>query len=268
MRWRFALAAVLLVVGGFALGDVTENVQYLPLHRVTADRPGLLLNNPFGGAPAAPGVDPRWDGLFAGWHLDEVSDGSGAVNRVDVLGAFDLTDNNTVTSAVGLIVNAASFAQGTTEYLTHANIYNFSGTWTLVTWVKVSGTTNFRGVYRAGASGNRAYFNSGTYTLVVEVAGFTPPGFSSALDDGWHMLTVWHDDSDDTVGCSFDGAAATTFNPRNLSSDGAFALGATTPTGTNPFNGLMDETYLFSVVKSDADIASIYNSGTGVAYPN
>lgn len=62
-----------------------------------------------GGAATA---DPLLTGLKAYWKLDEASG-----TRSDSIGAYTLTDNNTVGSAVGKIGNAASSVAASSEYL-------------------------------------------------------------------------------------------------------------------------------------------------------
>ena len=215
------------------------------------------------------GVDPRWDDLVAGWKLDESSDGSAPVARADVLGTYELTDNNTVPSAAGLIGNAASFTAANTERLTVSSVFDFSGTWSIAIWVKVSGTTGFRGAYASQAGANvRGYFNTGTYSFVNEVVGYTPAGFSATLDENWHLVQIWHDNADDSIGCRFDGGADATFSPRNPAADTNFVIGATTTAGSNPFNGLIDEVYIWSRVLTSQERTDMYNSGAGRSYPD
>lgn len=220
-----------------------------------------------GGTSSGVVVNARWDNLVAGWKMDEESDGSAPVTRVDVLETYNLSDNNTVASGTGLIENAASFVSANSETLSVAGLPDFSGTWTYATWVKANGTVGFRGVVTTtGGTPFRAYFNNGGFVLVTEFNSFTPAGFSATLDSGWHLLVIWHDDSDDTIGCSFDGAAAATYNPRDLVSSTTLVIG--NALGGNYFNGEIDETYLFSVVKNNAWIAGMYNAGVGRSHPN
>ena len=54
--------------------------------------------------------------LIAHWNLDEASG-----TRVDAKGGNDLTDNNTVTQATGIVSNAGQFTAANSEYLSIAD---------------------------------------------------------------------------------------------------------------------------------------------------
>src|SRR5207247_6557818 len=79
-------------------------------------------------------------GLVSYWKLDDVSDGSGPVTRLDSVGSNHLTDNNTVASAPGKIGNGADFESANNEFfsITDAsqNGLDITGDLTISCWVK------------------------------------------------------------------------------------------------------------------------------------
>src|SRR3972149_4825629 len=72
-----------------------------------------LLTLGAGGGDAAGGIKTS---LISFWELEEASG-----TRTDSHGANNLTDNNTVTQAVGKVGNAAQFTAANSEWLDRAN---------------------------------------------------------------------------------------------------------------------------------------------------
>src|SRR3972149_1905325 len=110
------------------------------------------------------GVDPRWDDLVAGWKLDESSDGSAPVARADVLGVYELTDNNTVASATGKIGNAASFVTANSESLSVADtddaLDGGDRDLTYSLWIKTTTVTQQSIFAKSNSGGDHALFIS------------------------------------------------------------------------------------------------------------
>jgi len=268
---RFLRALMLLVLAAPLFGDVTENVQYIPLQRATADRPGVLLNNPFG--TVAGGVNARWDNLIAGWHMDETSTGVAQVDRADVLGVYTLTDTNTVASIAGLLGNAALFDTTNSEYLSNATLAFTGSDYTLAVWVKPTtiaankmllgcetANTGFRAESRTtGGINMTVYDGTGGH------AG--PNSFASSLVAGsWSLVFIWSDYAEGKTYIQVNLAApvSTAFVP--AAGTGLF-FGRSKGVATY-FNGAVDEGSVFNVVKSDAWRTDMYNSGAGRAYPD
>ena len=104
------------------------------------------------------------DNLVSYWKLDETSDGSGAVTRVDSHGSNDLTDNNTTPSATGKLNNCCDFELSNSEYLNIADGtqsgLDISGDMSFFGWVQFeSAGVATRGIMGkdADGAGNRGY---------------------------------------------------------------------------------------------------------------
>lgn len=223
-------------------------------------------------APSGPHA--RWDDLVAGWKLDEESD-----TRADVLETYDLTDNNTVPSATGIIENGILPAAGNAESLSNPSVPTFTGDITLSFWVKRVGNATGTVVSRyTGANTNSSFTIislSSTTIALVTVSGTTQSvgaNLTLALDT-WHLVTfrkaagtsvgsLIRDDSD---------ATASTASVGQPNAGGAlpFHLGSNSTPAQHAGNLVIDEVYYFpDVLKDDDWISDLYNSGAGRSYPD
>src|SRR6267378_4108573 len=93
-------------------------------------------------------------GLAGYWKLDEVSNGSAPVTRVDSAGTNDLTDNNTTPSAAGKISNAINPLLANSEFLSHvsnATLQTGNIDFTLTAWVQIADNANNRSIISKGS---------------------------------------------------------------------------------------------------------------------
>lgn len=77
------------------------------------------------GSPVSVNVSTLLAGLISYWKMDEESDGSINVTRVDSLATHNLASNNTIPSATGLISNCASLTAASSEFLSVADHVDF-----------------------------------------------------------------------------------------------------------------------------------------------
>jgi len=234
-------------------------VIYSPHHRRNVSRAG------------GSGIDPRWDNLVAGWKLDEESDGLGAVARADVLGALELTDNNTVPSTAGLIGNAASFTAASSEYLSHVHdaSLNFgsAGEFTIVFWYKYGSTQPRFSKDDGGANRSWVMLNQVFY-LFYDGGGPVTTAVGAVPNDGdFHMIAVWWAAGGKVYASVDDGVPTASAGNVATSRDTAapFWMGRFT---TNYAGGAFDEFGIFNKAKDSAWITDIYNGGAGRSYPN
>jgi surface protein len=223
--------------------------------------------------PAASGDDnPGTTNLVNDWSMDETSG-----TRADSHGSADLTDNNTVTSATGVISNAASFNPANSEYLS-SSTQPVTGTVARATecWFK----TSYSGTdgqcitdYGAGSTGARWRIGIDNGGLVaLRVFGATKIWDSSWNDGNWHHLVMQvaaSSDCDDvevyvdgTLDTSASGASATVSIDTGT---GSQRIGLRS-NATNGFNGQIDEFRNWNRVLTSAEITWLYNSGSGRAY--
>ena len=222
-------------------------------------------------------VDPRWDNLVAGWKLDEVSDGSAPVARADVLGNYELTDNNTVASTTGLIGNAGAFVNADVTSLSRATdafAITAGGSLRFISaWIKPTafgvGNRQFLSTNNSKEGGWVMYHSdTGLPVIILNRDG----GSTSIVGDAactagvWNFVAAWFNPTDSKLYLQLDGgapkaSAAITLDAVNTTN--IFAIGSISLN----FDGAIDETYLFSA-GSDVLADDLYNTGAGRSYPN
>ena len=223
---------------------------------------------------AGGGVHARWANLVAGWKLDEASDGSAPVARADVLGALELTDNNTTPSAAGIIGNGANFTAANSEFLSHADHAVFdsitgSGGFTICFWLKWTAGVPIS--KDTGAAGREflMWVDGSLYVFQTDAIS-QQVATGHTADSNWHMYTFGWDPSDSKVFVQKDNGART-------KSAGTITGLANTTTqfnissyngGSSPLTGQVDEVYMFTGAKDEAWVTDMYNAGAGRSYPN
>lgn len=239
-------------------------------------------------ALAPPGPDLT-ENLTAWWSLDESSDGSGSVNRIDSYsGGHTLTDHNTVKSAAGKAGNAADFVASDNEYLSStAAAFDFSGGpgFYVAGWFyprSANGTLICKSNSSDGEMAFQVFFSSFNYNvlrLFVTSNGssftlVTSPGFLSL--NTWMFFEAYWDAANNEIGIAVNKSAFTTqsFTGDLFSSPQPLTLGAEPFGGitTSHFDGLLDEVAVYSAVPSDLSETSafreaLYSDGNGIGYP-
>jgi hypothetical protein len=203
-------------------------------------------------------------GLVAYWKLDEASG-----DRSDSIGGNHLTDNNTVSSALGKLGNAADFVAGNTEFLrktTTLDAMNFSGSFTFDMWVYPTANAFSIPVER-GSAGSNGWTLEFTGTQIY-LATYDPT--STALDtinrDEWTYVLADFDDAGNQIGITKNnGTPVTTSRTEPVGQPTTqFTLGRA---GGQGYTGRLDEAGLWARVLSSAERAARYNSGAGLSYP-
>jgi len=223
--------------------------------------------------------------LVAFWPLNETSNGSGAVSRADLVGTNTLTDNNTVTSATGLVYNnSANFVAANSEQLiiaSNAALQMGDVDFWLATWAMITtnGALRFLMAKADGGGTPREYqlaysdsaekiaFAVGHPTEVATIENVFST--ETVTLNQWFLAVAWYASAAKTVNISFDGGAAASaavgFTPAvNATS---FRLGYF-GSGDNTFHqGRMGPAMLGKgYIPTVADVTWLYNSGAGRAY--
>lgn len=229
---------------------------------------------------AGGGASSLLTNLVAYWKLDEASDGSGAVARVDSVGGLSLTDTNTVASAVGKVGNGAQFVAANTEYMYIADNPALSAglgvDFSLAAWFYP--TTNPAGQAIAGkyGSGTNEYMlnvqsqdacftgSNGGAPVVARTTGGVVAG-------SWYWLLGEYDATAELLKISINNGTPATATLANGIQNGTspFAIGAF---GVGVFlsyyvNGIVDEVGVWKRLLTTAEKASLYNGGAGLSYP-
>lgn len=218
------------------------------------------------------------DNLIGYWKLNETSG-----TRVDAhSNGYDLTDNNTVGYATGVIGNAANFVSANSEYLSRS----YSGmvpttNATLSFWLKHNDGGGNMGIAELGLFGtdpvqpwfvqcrngeiwawidgqnfnygyttDAALSSSSFYHVVVRYDG------GGSGDSGRLKISI--NDTNKTL--SFNGTI-----PASMSamSQGAFVIGR----GLWYANGDVDEFGYWDRTLTNQEVTDLYNGGAGLAYP-
>lgn len=218
--------------------------------------------------------------LVSYWSLDESSTGSGAVTRADRKGSNNLTDINTTLSTSGVIGNAADFETDNDERLAITDGaqsgLDITGDLSFATWIKFESlpVTNDRryvlqkeDIYKFAPDWD---INGTDYLRLYlrDAAGYYDTKVSWVPTTGtWHHVAFTRQQSTGDVKFYLDGVqqGATQATGRTaalLNSVETFALGSE----GGEWDGLVDETGIWSRALTSKEIGCLYNGGNGIAY--
>lgn len=199
------------------------------------------------------------------WKLDEASG-----TRNDSHGANHLTDNNTVTSAAGIIGNAAQYTSGNNESLSHVDNASLSIgdiDFTFSFWVNITDVVVGLIQKDNGASGGIASYYNGAGGIVFYVkcvSGTITNSTVFTTFSAWTHVRLYHDSTADLIGTSINNAAPTTLTTGGspiITSAAALEIGYASSTG------LIDEFGFWKRLLTPTECTAIYNGGAGLTYP-
>lgn len=228
--------------------------------------------------------------LVSVWHLNETSDGSAPVTRVDseTTGtARDLTDNNTTASGTGKIGNAADFEKDNTESLSvsdNADLSAGSGvSFTVALWFKIEsdismalaskdsgGTGTREWVLDYSSGGDRLTFRTGQPASSSFASSQTATAFGLLSVGTWyHVVCVHNADTDQNIIYMNGGYATTASSVTQDPPD----TSAPFQIGIAPFNnnwdGMVDAVKFWRRALSSTEVTELYNAeNAGTTYPN
>jgi hypothetical protein len=209
------------------------------------------------------------------WPVSE----DGTDDRVDIVNGADLTPSGSLTSGAAKLGNGVIWNGEQLECLSGLQFNTFSegpitiAAWFMTTlntgntfqlWDVTFGASNTRYglTYNLGSDWIKGTVNKPSPTispvpaLTVNSAGL--------LLDTWQLMVYKHDQDTKTVSVSLDGGAF---------GDGVYTGGGT-PADTgkqfalaNTSGNKADDAAIWNRLLSDADVAALYNSGAGLAYP-
>lgn len=234
------------------------------------------------GDEAVDGPTPHLlDGLVAYWKLDEAS---GA--RAATVSSINLTDNNTVTSAMGKIGNAASFSAASSEYLSAnaGTTFDFgAGDFTIAYWFKPNSSGTMQIINKdSDAAGGRQFV-----TAFSEVGGAGTIDLALFKSDSdyvfyytGNVITVgaWNHVVVERTGGAMriwvNGAAqsvtawGTVSLPQTMSTTTTeFDIGRRVYAGYNQYvDGLVDEVGIWNRALTGMEVGVLYNSGNATPH--
>jgi len=217
------------------------------------------------------------EGIVAFWKLGEVSG-----TRVDVVGSNDLTDNNTVTQAVGKIGNAAQFTAANSEFLDisdNADLSMGDIDFSIAAWIyldavganriilekwNVTGNQRaYRFMYRTNEDNFRFLLSAdGSASTSLEATTFGAPSTAT-----WYFIVVTYNATSNTMGISVNNGTVDTASHTGGANDGTstFVMGASFASEFF-WDGRIDAVGVWKKVLSSAEITELYNSGNGREY--
>ncbi len=289
---------------GLITGTYTVSVNipsgYLPTTAISYVVPLNLvddLDNNFGFSPpntptptttptacATATPSPLLDDLISYWKLDEASG-----NALDSFGTNHLSPINAPGATAGVINGARTF-NGNQQYFsipTNASLEVGTTDFTFSTWAKLDNKTGHHAFigkqiesYPTYNRDYSLYYDIDFDRLVFQVAG--PDGvtltraFADALGspaiNTWYFLAGGYDRANGFVWISVNGGpkGTTLFSGDVHVGPADFMLGSVDSSGqivTGYHAGLLDETGFWKRTLTNGELAQLYNSGSGLAYP-
>lgn len=219
------------------------------------------------------------DSLISYWKLDEASG-----NALDAHSTNDLTETSgTIASATGKISNCRDFEDGDSEYFVRSDNAALSTgdiDFTIQAWVNFEALAGYRTIISKSASGttfeyhldysqpdNRIRFfvesSGATYGIVLANTLGAP---STAT---WYHIIAWHDATANTVNISVNNGTAdsTSHSAGVRDGSGSFYMGGDAGVSLGSHDGLIDEVGFWKRVLTSGERTSLYNAGSGLAYP-
>jgi hypothetical protein len=233
---------------GIFLGDKPVDVYF------NGAAAGLPVQGVFLGGiqvfPAAAAVTFPASDLLAFWKLADTSDSSGNGNT--------LTNNNNVAFVAGKIGNAAEF-DGSNS-LTRSMSVDFSDDFTLSLWCKPADVEDY-GVMLFGQEGGRwniAYTGDSSIDVNNGSAAFLN---AAALPDQWHHVVTTRNST--TTKMWLNGEVVAQDDNQEVAAANTIYLGSADE-DTFRYTGLLDAVGIWERVLSDAEIAALWNGGSGL----
>lgn len=211
------------------------------------------------------------DNLVSFWELEEASG-----TRNDSHGSNHLTDNNTVAQGSGKVGNCADFESGNSEYLSRADNAALSTgdiDFTVQAWVNLESKSATQAIVAKwdAAFEYVLYYDTAAdrFKFAVyngSVPTVTADNLGAVSISTWYLIHAWHDSVNNQVGIAVDAGTADTAAAASGPTDttDAFTIGQNS--GTQFFDGLIDQVGYRTRVVGSSDRTSLYNSGSGLSY--
>jgi concanavalin A-like lectin/glucanase superfamily protein len=215
-------------------------------------------------------------GLVSYWKMDEVSG-----TRDDVLGANNLTDNNTVAQAAGKINNAGLYVAANSEYLSNAaptGLGFAAAPFTLQAWVYLdSKATRQMFIMKGGAGGDEYFLEYENATdrfrffildSTANYVGVTADTFGAPSTATWYHLVAKLDSVGMGISIQVNAGTADTGVITNTDADRSQPFQIGSYRGSAFFaDGRIDEVGVWGRVLTAQEITDLYGGGSGLAYP-
>lgn len=221
--------------------------------------------------------------LVSYWKMDEASG-----NALDAHGTNAMTDTSTVTAnAAGKVNGSRVFTRANAEYFTKADCAALSITnnesFSVAGWFRLYTTNTLQSVVgqfdsSVATSHRLAWESTSGYMLMAQLNTNSicriSAGNTAMQTNVWHFFVYWYDSPGrkfamQVWGGNYSGATNSTPTAGTVSDAGApFQIGRTFYSGSSYLiDGEIDELGFWKRVLTEAEKATLYNSGSGRAYP-
>jgi hypothetical protein len=262
MRFLLSIFCVLLCVGA-------------PAQPLTLNDPALIVPQ-----AAAVASDFPTDSLVGYWKLDEASG-----TRADSSGSGqNLTDNNTVTNATGVVGSAAWFVSTNSEYLSVGDSAALSMgdiDFTIAFWVKLINKDAPDRVFisKYNPTANTREYSVGyvataeQFRLLVSADGTTPVSvqastFGAPAIGTFYFVVASHNATSNIISIAVNNGTANTTSHTTgvLDSTSDFNIGRFA-SDSGYCDAVIDEVGIWKRILTAAEITYLYNSGNGRTLP-
>lgn len=215
--------------------------------------------------------------LEAYWKLEEASG-----TRIDFKNSHDLTDNNTVTQAAGIVANAAQFTVANTEFLSEVDTAGLSGAdkdFSIAGWFFLDSKTTLRiilskGDWNLGVEREYIIFYNSTIDRIQfqpSPDGVGSPVVSTANSFGipplstWIFFVAWHDSVANTINIQINNGAidSVAYSAGVFNGTKNFTIGSRDAAGAFSWDGRLDEIGFWNKILSAQERTDLYNGGSG-----
>lgn len=226
--------------------------------------------------------------LVSYYKMDEASG-----TRADSVtaSANDLTDNNTVGTAAGIVGTSALFVRADSEWLSktdNASLSTGDIDFTFACWVylvskPVTGGVGVGLIGQWNVTGsNREHLIYWDETLDRFLFVVSADGIASAFVKAdslgapatatWYLVVGWHDASANTINIQVNNGTVDSVSHTTGVKDGSGPLilgayGGSTPVFGTYLNGRLDEVAFWKRVLTATERTNLYSGGSGVTYP-
>jgi hypothetical protein len=244
-------------------------------------RYGVLTNADTTATP--PSSNTLTNGLVAYWKMDEAADGTTPVDRTDSWGGYTLIDAAAATDDnPGKLGSAAEFEASNSETMavaTDVAALDFTSSFSVSLWARKETASVLEYLVSKWNTGSQRSWNincsganifqfamstDGGNTAVVTAAATT---FGSVTINTYYHIVATFDDTADEMTIYVNGTPDTetqTGTPFN-STQPVKVSGHTTTSSL--FDGRIDELAIWNRAITSAEVAELYNSGTGYEIP-
>jgi len=205
------------------------------------------------------------------WTCDETS---GVRYDSNTITGNDLTDNNTIDYASGLLGNACNLESTNSEYLSHTDNASLSletGDFSYSLWVNFESATDGMLITHCGnpSCGYYTHTISGGPSFRFADSSMASTDWSWNPSNGvWYHVVFTFNNTTDDITFYIDGTAVSTQTMSSTLTDSSadFQIGKTAYFNSNYYDGLLDEITIFDYELTSGDVTTLYNSGTPLDY--